>query len=265
MTLEEFSSQFDTLYNNALSVAAPGLDEYEKSVFLTKAQNEIVKNYFNPNGNKYKEGFDGSPKRQTDFSMLLKHYTMALQQADSMTSFDPRAHTVTFPSDAFIVLNEQIMFTKDSAPVRIKEVIPIAYDVYTRVMSKPYKEPLKNQAWRLIMGTGTAPDSGLTPVNAPKAEVIVSTNDKNAYLPEQMLYRMRYVRRPAPIILTNLSSVVGDVTLEGKAGPSDCELDASVHEEILQRAVELAKASYASDQSGQAQMQNQITVGQRSE
>lgn len=48
MTTQEFSSEFDILYNNIMSNAAPGLDEYEKSVFLTKAQEEILKNYFNP-------------------------------------------------------------------------------------------------------------------------------------------------------------------------------------------------------------------------
>ncbi len=33
----EFSSEFDVLYNNITSNQAPGLDDYEKSVFLTKA------------------------------------------------------------------------------------------------------------------------------------------------------------------------------------------------------------------------------------
>ncbi len=70
MTIQEFSNEFDVLYNNIMSNQAPGLDEYEKSVFLTKAQSEIIKNYFNPKGNKYQEGFDGSQKRQVDFSIL---------------------------------------------------------------------------------------------------------------------------------------------------------------------------------------------------
>ena len=46
MTAEEFSQEFDILYNNIASNQAPGLTEYEKSVFLTKAQDEIIKNYF---------------------------------------------------------------------------------------------------------------------------------------------------------------------------------------------------------------------------
>lgn len=43
MTTQEFSNEFDVLYNNIMSNQAPGLDEYEKSVFLTKAQSEILK------------------------------------------------------------------------------------------------------------------------------------------------------------------------------------------------------------------------------
>ena len=63
MTNSEFSNEFDVLYNNITSNQAPGLDEYEKSVFLTKAQDEIVKAYFNPKTNKVHEGFDGNEKR----------------------------------------------------------------------------------------------------------------------------------------------------------------------------------------------------------
>mgnify|MGYP006975185555 CR=1 FL=1 len=36
MTNNEFSNEFDVLYQNITSNQAPGLDEYEKSVFLSK-------------------------------------------------------------------------------------------------------------------------------------------------------------------------------------------------------------------------------------
>lgn len=60
MTTTEFSNEFDILYNNITSNQAPGLDEYEKSVFLTRAQEDILKGYFNPKTNKIQEGFDSS-------------------------------------------------------------------------------------------------------------------------------------------------------------------------------------------------------------
>lgn len=37
MTPDEFSNEFDILYNNIMSNKAPGLNVYEKSVFLTIA------------------------------------------------------------------------------------------------------------------------------------------------------------------------------------------------------------------------------------
>ena len=72
MTNTEFSNEFDVLYNSITSNQAPGLDEYEKSVFLTKAQSEILREYFNPRIDAANGGFDGSQKRQYDFSFLIK-------------------------------------------------------------------------------------------------------------------------------------------------------------------------------------------------
>ena len=251
MSPQELSDRFDVLYNNIMSNAAPGLNEYEKSVFLTKAQSEIIKNYFNPNGNKYKEGFDQSPKRQIDFSMLMRNRTLT---ANSGTTYDVRGIDYTYPDDILLIVNESLLILDgNSNVIGIRQVIPITYDTYTRVMSKPFKEPLKNQAWRLITGVSSSNST---------AEIIPNNVDRKA---ASQQYQIRYVKKPKPIIVADLDQTIGSVTIEDEYLAQTSELDPSIHEEILQRAVELAKASYASDQSGQAQLQNQITVGQRSE
>jgi hypothetical protein len=54
-------------------------------------------------------------------------------------------------------------------------------------------------------------------------------------------YTIRYVARPRAIILAELEGV----TLDGTDQPQECELDEILHQEILQRAVELAKAAYS--------------------
>ena len=72
MTIQEFSTEFDVLYNNVTSNQAPGLNEYEKSVFLTKAQSQLVNEYFNSRTDGFGGGFDGSQKRQYDFSGLVR-------------------------------------------------------------------------------------------------------------------------------------------------------------------------------------------------
>jgi hypothetical protein len=51
MEPQEFSDTFDVLFNNVTSNQAPGLNEYEKSIFLTKAQDELIKNFFLPQSN----------------------------------------------------------------------------------------------------------------------------------------------------------------------------------------------------------------------
>ena len=48
MTNQEFDKEFDILYDNIASNGAPGLNKYEKSVLLTRAQDEIVRENYSP-------------------------------------------------------------------------------------------------------------------------------------------------------------------------------------------------------------------------
>lgn len=245
MTNQEFSNEFDVLYNNIMSNAAPGLDEYEKSVFLTKAQDEIVKNYFNPKGNKYQEGFDGDEKRQIDFSMITRSSSITTGFQEGI--FDSRGKTVSLPDNIMMLVNEYVLVTRAKStgdPESIQEtvrltIVPINYKEYSRLMSKPYKRPLKWQAWRLINSSA----------DNKTAEIIVGPNDTLTS------YNIRYVKKPRAIILTDLEGV----TLDGISQAQTCELDPALHMEILQRAVELAKAAYTGDIS------TTVEMGKRSE
>lgn len=143
MTTQEFDYQFDVLYNNIMSNAAPGLDSYEKSVFLTKAQDEIIKSYFNPKGNKYQEGFDDSPKRQYDFSNIIR--TTNLSSVRLVEPLNPNSIGYLLPNDFFLSLNEVI-----NSGSKSYSVLPISQEEYFKQITKPYKYPSKNTAWRLI-------------------------------------------------------------------------------------------------------------------
>lgn len=303
MTNLEFSNEFDVLYNSITSNQAPGLDEYEKSVFLTKAQDEIVKSYFNPRSNKTQEGFDGNEKRQIDFSMIMRstvydeiQYIIlpdkegseeivltsiqevrdALVMTGNIPSlpsnytidgtklkvtkgasgagkpqyyivspffnsfFDMRDNTksVVLEDDILMFINEYVEATRNNSIARLT-VLPINYVEYSRLMSKPYKRPLKNQAWRLLDNSD----------GHKKAEIVIGPNDAISR------YVIRYVKRPRAIRLIDFD----DVTLDGDKTEQSCELDPILHPEILQRAVELAKASYTGD------LQSQIALGQASQ
>lgn len=255
MTITEFSDQFDVLYNNITSNQAPGLNEYEKSLFLTKAEKEIVKNYFTANsqGNTLQQGFDDSAKRQADFSVLMKTDTCTKVNTNQPDKIDDRSTVWTYPEDVFIVINETAYTSHTSGGSTVidkrLQVIPLRYDEYTRLMSKPYKRPLKNQVWRLI-NSGTVSGSTATKT----VEIIAGVDDTISS------YSVRYVRVPKPIIVGALDGL----TIDGVNTVSDvCEIDPILHEDILQRAVELAKIAWT--QTGQDNTQAVIQAGQRSE
>lgn len=161
MTNEEFSNEFDVLYNSITSNQAPGLDEYEKSIFLTQAQEDLVRCYFDPKSNKVQEGFDGSQKRQYDFSSLIKtaelqmalplinsdYFSSLFKYIGDMPLFDRSSIPYISPDNLFLTINESIYNTKTKERFL---VVPITYDEYFRLKSKPYGMPLKRQAWRLI-------------------------------------------------------------------------------------------------------------------
>lgn len=253
MTNPELSNEFDVLYNNITSNQAPGLDEYEKSVLLTRAQDDVLKAYFDPRTNKPQQGYDGSEIRQIDFSMVtvVKEYD---EFADALFDFRKNSKSVTLSSDILMLINEQLVVTRDNKETYL-QVVPIMYDEYRRLMSKPFKRPLKFQAWRLLN----------TSEGNNRSDIIIGPNDILTK------YSIRYVKRPLPIIL----DVIGDLSIDGYFGSDingeptkelakvakgiECELDPILHREILQRAVELAKASYTGD------LQSQVALGQTSQ
>lgn len=261
------STLFDVLYNNIASNNAPGLNEYEKSVFLTKAQDEIVKNYFYPEGNPKQKGYDDTPKRQIDFSMLTVHGTGTYSGQGEV---DPRAYSFMLPNDIMFIVNESIQFANFTAQnpeiLGIRQVLPLSYAEYTTLMSKPFKEPLKYQAWRLNIGNESVTVNTTTTIHT-LADIIITSADKSEFigsatLPStKMKYVIRYVKRPDPIILVDLTpSVFGEnLYIHGQQNHMPCKLDPAIHEEIVQRAVELAKAAWAGD------LQSSLAMGQRSE
>lgn len=357
MTVQEFSDQFDFLYNNITSNQAPGLNEWEKSVALTKGQEELVKNYFNPKSNPKQDGFDDSAKRQADFSTLIRTYLE--EHIGNSHSFDQRSNTVLMPSDIFISLNEQVMDGKTPLTV-----VPISYDEYNRLMSKPYKYPPKYQVWRLIVGrteghpgsaeyevystlekgriyfdnynkyaitlvvekySGTDPEhpnykieedaegnkiitcyipagqGGCftwywnnvinAPIGAELKELLhnlvwpedtivefyslptticditaeameggeASVAELIGKFSSDAAYRVRYIKRPRPIILTNLHDISNELSINGQWEEMTSELPEELHEEILQRAVELAKVAWQGD------VKTTVEAGYRSE
>lgn len=236
MNVKEFSFEFDILFNNIMSGSAPGLNEYEKSVFLTQAQEEILKNYFTPKGNKYSEGINESPKRLIDFSVIT--IVAKLPGTTATDSFFKNTKIYTRPTNIFLPLSFKLRDNKANELI----VVPITDKEIERLNSKPYKEPFK--------GYGYLVNNSTTNKNY---EVIVG---KSEIKKEYFMY-LRYIKYPTPIILADLSTVetefglaANTLSINGIRIATDCKLSTEIHRDILDRAVNLAKLHFEGDPQG---------------
>lgn len=301
----EFSNAFEIEYNNIMSNQSPGIDEYEKSVFLTKGQLELVKNYFNPKGTKYQEGYDDTAKRQYDFSTLnkvqryTKGRTLMDLSTDPPTQFDTveineinfreilqynsadhyigddiysvfpistrdknvHRYKYDIPDDFLFFLNEEAELERTINNIKVTKnaiVTPISYDILTTLRGSVYKFPTQHEIWRVI--TNTKDDT--------ESEAKSNVEILAPYASEIINYSMRYIKKPKPIVLINIGDMYG-TTIDGESGenlPNDvsdaevCELPEAMHPEIVQRAVELAKAAYRTGET-----EALINVGTRTE
>lgn len=238
MTTNEFNNEFDILYNNIASNAAPGIDKYEKSVYLTKAQLEIVKEY-NGLQNKYQKGFEGSDKRRTDLKELVKNYKTSTFFKNS-ENINTNSKFCTLPSDVFLIKYEKGIFKKNNCDSELT-IIPVSLDEFEENFKNPFRKPYSEKAWRLDYNTSTVE--------------LVSDVDITEY-------QLRYLKYPEPIILTNLSTdpeFTGmNLTIDGIVSEQTCKLNKEIHSEILDRAVELAVRDYK-----ESNLQNRIQLNNR--
>jgi len=244
MTNLEFSNEFDILYNSIATNAAPSIDLYEKSVYLTKAQEELVKNYFNPKGNKYQDGFENSSKRRNDLSQLIKGYnsTFSSQINDNFKQYaiSDQSRFFKIPKSVFLILQESgkiscsnsISLTDEEIKGQTKKVSvrPETYDEYNVIKKNPFKKADKDKIIRLDYSS-----EGLDYI------VVELINPFNI-----IEYNIRYVKYPSPIILGDFNTAFSgeSLSINGESSFTSCKLNDSMHREILDRAVELALADY---------------------
>lgn len=267
MTIQEFSNTFDTLLNSYNTQSQFGeqaskreivLDEYEKSVLLTQAQDIVVKSYFDGTLNQQGQGFDDSNRRQMDFSSLIK--IAELNPLDpneaEIQTFDDRGIVYQLPrkvvdgvevegtTDVLFILNEKLTQICTKGQQRTEQwrkdfvIVPISYKEYDREMSKPYAQPLKKQAWRLFQNQATGFDINSELI--PRFNVKEETSDGATPTYKSFVYKIRYVKRPQPIVLENLPN---NLEIDGVTTESECELNPIIHTDILNKAVELAIAT----------------------
>jgi hypothetical protein len=240
MTTQEFSNEFDLMYDNA-SGNAPGINLYEKSVFLTLAQEEIVKETYS-GYTQSRVGFEGSERRRRQLSELVGDYktktrlsnyasTGGLGTAqDSEQNLISSSQFFALPDDLLYIVLESVTLGGTNSCLNGKKikVKPITHDEFQVDIDNPFKKPNLRKAWRM----------DLTRYGAAKQQAELFAIDTISE------YHVRYVRKPKPIILADFEedddiSGMG-LSIDGYNTRKDCELNTEVHRDILIRAVDLA-------------------------
>ena len=224
MTTEEFSNEFDTLLNSYSTTEVFGktpstveLDEYEKSVFLTKAQEEIVISTYNGK-NQFGDSFESTEEIRRYLSSLIKTYTTT-DKKSGYTGLSNSSVFFELPNDLWFITYEAVNLKDDELGCINGEnisVIPITQDEYHRIKKNPFRGTNERRALRLDL-------------NNKVVEIISKYNIEK--------YLVRYLSRPAPIILTDLTD---NLSINGISVKTECELNPVIHRAILERAVKLA-------------------------
>lgn len=274
MTLREFSIEFDVMYNNISSNQAPGLDEYEKSVFLTRAQNMLLKEYFSPLTDAQGGGFDGSRKRQYDFTPLIvaiaPEFYGTLKEEPQLAPYvlkeDSQIFQFNSPDKRFLLPVNERAVDDDGKEYT---VIPINYIEYQKLSSKPYKYPLKGLIWRVFFNDQDSDTTSSDYNGAPKKFYIelvgnykktkkqIDSLGREQIINTPLKYYIKYVKKPEPIILEDLDSYGNNLIIDGKNKQQNTDMPEETHYEILERAVTLAKLAWGGTTAAQARQQQQ--------
>lgn len=230
MTIDEFSNSFDTLLNSYALISNFGeetskqtitLDEYEKSVLLTKAQEEIVLSLYNSK-NPYGEAFEGTEELRRYLSNLITEKSLKPITNTSGTplGLESKSKFFTLPEDLWFITLESVVIDNGKCSAEtIMKVYPVKQDEYQAIRDNPFRGANDRRALRLDLSEGNV-------------EIICK------YM--IAIYYIRYIKKVPPIILEDLPN---DLTIEGKSEASDCILHEALHQKILDRAVQLALQS----------------------
>lgn len=218
MTNKEFSDGFSTLLNSFGITPNITLDEYEKSTFLTNAQEQLIIDIYSGRNVIYGKSFEQTEEIRRYLSNLVETYETSTKVTGKL-GLSQDSVFFEIPQGTWFITYE-VALLKDSRLGCLDgieaSVVPLPQDDLYRAKDNPFRGPSKDRVLRLD-------------IKSDLAELISKYNvDK---------YLMRYISQPTPIILVDLPD---GLSINGVSTESKCELNPVVHRAILERAVQLA-------------------------
>lgn len=228
MNLNDFSNGFDTLLSSYAEKAMAGdnasratlhLDEYEKSLFLTGYQDELVLSLYSGR-NSSGRSFEETEELRRYLSPLVEEDTLEPKDDTGLTGVDGNSKFFQLPEGLWFITYESVNVSDGKCgDGSFLEVVPTTQDEYNRLRKNPFRGPNDRRALRLDIGERNVE--------------IVSKYDITSYY-------LRYIKRLSPIILIDLPD---GLTIEGEDEATECQLPEMLHRRILEGAVDAALRS----------------------
>lgn len=224
MTTDEFSDAFDTLvssyrrfkdYDNKEILDSVEFNEYEKSYFLTKAQEELIISLYNGR-NTSGDSFESTEELRRYMSNLIKEVILQpITNSSGLTlGINSNSKFFTLPKDLWYITYEAVNLKDAKCPALTPmDVLPVTQDDYNRTKRNPFRGANDRRALRLDLADGVI-------------EIVCKYIIKDYYV--------RYLKKPSPIILRDLPN---ELTINGINKRTECELHEAMHQKILERAV----------------------------
>lgn len=164
MTLEELSNEFDVIVNSYDNSQSLVFNEYEKSIYLTKAQEYIIKDLY--------RNYEGTEELNSYLKTLIKDKTYPIEDSTNIE--------LDYPNNFLYILKEYANINTTCKSNNRVDVLPITQDEYNEVVENPFRGS-KSKVLRL---------------EENKIKLITD-------LPI-ISYTMTYLSNPSPIILVDL-------------------------------------------------------------
>lgn len=252
MTKQQFIDRFYIQADKVSTLSTPGYEPAEISLLATEAMEQwIITRY--GNFNKTREGFEETEKRSQDLGTLIKTATITPQasNAENLRNgrfFELPNTLLTNPTDYSDVfwfsVYEEAVASKLNDPcfstitiggvtyqhAKVLQIRELSHEQWAQMQFNPFQKPSEDKAIRLKAGISTTSKNYHEVIFAPTLTPVV--------------YRLRYIKRPAPIDLTtNLTDQL-------------CELAEHTHREILEETIKIAFKDTGRQQEYQTEQAN---------
>ena len=239
MTNEEFSIGFDSLvdsyrrfkdFDKQEMLDSIEFSEYDKSLYLTRAQEKIVVGLYNG------QTYPGHPFENTE--ELTDYLAQLVSQKECVGDIQTNPIKKVFPSSTVYKMPDNMLFrtlevctvtTTDCGSKQV-DVVPVTQDEVLRTFRNPFKKQNARRVLRLTYGGNSAVSSD---AGSNIYSELISDFPITSYI-------VRYLRRPNPIVLEDMPD---GISINGVSVETECELNPVLHSLILESAVQLALLS----------------------